>query len=103
MNSQNIVFGRSRWRLRHADDLRRGVGVQVYAAQRRWRSRWEACSSSAATCYMAEFQVEQLCRDAKLQIYAGTDEIQVSQIGALVLTAAVADAGAREPARTARQ
>jgi len=26
---------------------------------------------------MAEFQVEQLCRDAKvLQIYAGTDEIQ---------------------------
>jgi alkylation response protein AidB-like acyl-CoA dehydrogenase len=31
--------------------------------------------------YMAEFQVEQLARDAKvLQIYAGTDEIQIRAI-----------------------
>ena len=31
--------------------------------------------------YMAEYQVEQLCRDAKvLQIYGGTDEIQITQI-----------------------
>ena len=31
--------------------------------------------------YMAEFQVEQLARDAKvLQIYAGTDEIQITHI-----------------------
>ncbi len=30
---------------------------------------------------MAEFRVEQLARDAKvLQIYGGTDEIQISQI-----------------------
>jgi hypothetical protein len=30
---------------------------------------------------MAEYRVEQLCRDAKvLQIYGGTDEIQTSQI-----------------------
>jgi alkylation response protein AidB-like acyl-CoA dehydrogenase len=30
---------------------------------------------------MAEYRVEQLARDAKVsQIYAGTDEIQVSQI-----------------------
>jgi hypothetical protein len=30
---------------------------------------------------MAEFQVEQLARDAKvLQIYAGTDEIQITHI-----------------------
>jgi len=37
--------------------------------------------------YMAEFQVEQLCRDAKvLQIYGGTDEIQVSQIARSLLS-----------------
>jgi hypothetical protein len=31
--------------------------------------------------YMAEYQVEQLARDAKvLQIYAGTDEIQITHI-----------------------
>ncbi len=37
--------------------------------------------------YMAEFQVEQLWRDAKvLQIDAGTDEIQVSQIARNLLS-----------------
>ena len=36
--------------------------------------------------YMAEYQVEQLARDAKvLQIYAGTDEIQVGQIARSLL------------------
>jgi len=31
--------------------------------------------------YMTEFRVEQLARDAKVQqIYAGTDEIQISAI-----------------------
>ena len=36
--------------------------------------------------YMAEYQVEQLARDAKvLQIYAGTDEIQISQIARSLL------------------
>jgi alkylation response protein AidB-like acyl-CoA dehydrogenase len=31
--------------------------------------------------YMAEFRVEQLARDAKVfQIYAGTDEIQITHI-----------------------
>ena len=35
---------------------------------------------------MAEYRVEQLCRDAKaLQIYGGTDEIQVSQIARALL------------------
>ena len=33
-----------------------------------------------------EYQVEQLCRDAKvLQIYGGTDEIQISQIARSLL------------------
>ena len=41
----------------------------------------EAVQLFGGNGYMAEYQVEQLCRDAKvLQIYGGTDEIQVSQI-----------------------
>jgi hypothetical protein len=41
----------------------------------------EAVQVHGGTGYMAEYQVEQLCRDAKvLQIYAGTDEIQISAI-----------------------
>ena len=41
----------------------------------------EAVQLFGGNGYMAEYRVEQLCRDAKvLQIYGGTDEIQVSQI-----------------------
>ncbi len=41
----------------------------------------EAVQLFGGNGYMAEYRVEQLCRDAKvLQIYAGTDEIQVSAI-----------------------
>ena len=40
----------------------------------------EAVQLFGGNGYMAEYQVEQLCRDAKvLQIYAGTDEIQVAR------------------------
>jgi acyl-CoA dehydrogenase len=41
----------------------------------------EAVQVHGGNGYMAEFQVEQLARDAKvLQIYAGTDEQQVIAI-----------------------
>ena len=41
----------------------------------------EAVQLFGGNGYMAEYQVEQLARDAKvLQIYGGTDEIQISQI-----------------------
>jgi hypothetical protein len=41
----------------------------------------EAVQLFGGNGYMAEFHVEQLCRDAKvLQIYGGTDEIQVTHI-----------------------
>ena len=41
----------------------------------------EAVQLFGGNGYMAEFRVEQLARDAKvLQIYGGTDEIQISQI-----------------------
>ena len=41
----------------------------------------EAVQLHGGNGYMAEFHVEQLARDAKvLQIYAGTDEIQITHI-----------------------
>ena len=46
----------------------------------------EAVQLFGVNGYMAEFRVEQLCRDAKvLQIYGGTDEIQISQIARSLL------------------
>src|SRR5439155_1669118 len=43
-------------------------------------------AKSGGNVYMAEFRVDQLCRDAKvLQIYGGTDEIQISQIARTLL------------------
>ena len=46
----------------------------------------EAVQLFGGNGYMAEYRVEQLARDAKvLQIYAGTDEIQISQIARSLL------------------
>ena len=46
----------------------------------------EAVQLHGGNGYMAEYRVEQLCRDAKvLQIYGGTDEIQISQIARSLL------------------
>ena len=59
---------------------------KLYAAQAAMEVALEAVQLFGGNGYMAEFQVEQLCRDAKvLQIYAGTDEIQVSQIARSLL------------------
>ena len=64
---------------------------KLYAAQAAMEVALEAVQLFGGNGYMAEFRVEQLCRDAKvLQIYAGTDEIQVSQIARSLL----ADKGA---------
>ena len=62
-------------------DLAEASACKLYAAQTAMEVALEAVQLFGGNGYMAEFQVEQLCRDAKvLQIYAGTDEIQVSQI-----------------------
>ncbi|HUI26682.1 MAG TPA: acyl-CoA dehydrogenase family protein [Candidatus Kryptonia bacterium] len=54
---------------------------KLYAAQATMDVCLEAVQLFGGNGYMAEYQVEQLCRDAKvLQIYGGTDEIQISQI-----------------------
>jgi alkylation response protein AidB-like acyl-CoA dehydrogenase len=82
MNIQNIVF-------RQIELASHGKGMtfaeasaaKLYTAQATMEVTLEAVQLFGGNGYMAEFQVEQLCRDAKvLQIYAGTDEIQVSQI-----------------------
>ncbi len=54
---------------------------RLYAARAAIEVALEAVQVHGGNGYMAEYQVEQLCRDAKvLQIYAGTDEIQISAI-----------------------
>jgi len=82
MNIQNIVF-------RQIEMASQGKPMQfaeasackLYTAQACMEVCLEAVQLFGGNGYMAEYRVEQLCRDAKvLQIYAGTDEIQVSAI-----------------------
>src|SRR3954454_11044887 len=55
--------------------------MKLYAAGAATEVALEAVQLFGGNGYMAEYEVEQLARDAKvLQIYAGTDEIQVGQI-----------------------
>ena len=59
---------------------------KLYAAQAATEVALEAVQIFGGNGYMAEFEVEQLARDAKvLQIYAGTDEIQVSAVARALL------------------
>jgi len=61
--------------------LAEASAMKLYAAQSAMESALEAVQLFGGNGYMAEYEVEQLCRDAKvLQIYGGTDEIQVTQI-----------------------
>lgn len=87
MNIQNLVFrqielasaGRSM-------TIAEASACKLYAAQATMEVCLEAVQLFGGNGYMAEYQVEQLCRDAKvLQIYGGTDEIQVSQIARSLL------------------
>ena len=82
MNLQNLVF-------RVIESAAQGVGLtlaeasamKLYAARAAVEVAMEAVQVYGGNGYMAEYQVEQLARDAKvLQIYAGTDEIQISAI-----------------------
>ena len=59
---------------------------KLYAAQATMEVCLEAVQVFGGNGYMAEYRVEQLARDAKcLQIYGGTDEIQISQIARSLL------------------
>ncbi len=81
-NIQNLVF-------RHIEmvdagrrpTLAESSAMKLYSAQAAMEVALEAVQIYGGNGYMSEYQVEQLCRDAKvLQIYAGTDEIQISSI-----------------------
>ncbi|MCC6216210.1 MAG: acyl-CoA dehydrogenase family protein [Polyangiaceae bacterium] len=87
MNIQNLVFrmielGRAGKGL----SLAEASACKLYCAQAAMEVALEAVQLFGGNGYMAEYRVEQLCRDAKvLQIYGGTDEIQTSQIARSLL------------------
>jgi alkylation response protein AidB-like acyl-CoA dehydrogenase len=61
--------------------LSEASAMKLYAAGAATDVALEAVQLFGGNGYMAEYEVEQIARDAKvLQIYAGTDEIQVGQI-----------------------
>jgi alkylation response protein AidB-like acyl-CoA dehydrogenase len=82
LNVQNLVF-------RNLEMAQAGVALtlaeasamKLYSARAATEVALEAVQVFGGNGYMAEFKVEQLARDAKvLQIYAGTDEIQITHI-----------------------
>ncbi len=90
LNIQNLVFRQIEMSAAGKGmDLTEASACKLYSAQAAMEVALEAVQLFGGNGYMAEFQVEQLCRDAKvLQIYAGTDEIQVSQIARNLLARA---------------
>ena len=87
MNVQNLVF-RQIELAGHGKhmDLAEASAAKLYSAQSAMEVCLEAVQLFGGNGYMAEYRVEQLCRDAKvLQIYGGTDEIQISQIARTLL------------------
>ncbi len=88
MNIQNLVFRTIE--LSNAGKtmtFAEASAMKLYArAGRRRRCAMEAVQVYGGNGYMAEYHVEQLARDAKvLQIYAGTDEIQIRAIARSLL------------------
>jgi alkylation response protein AidB-like acyl-CoA dehydrogenase len=87
LNVQNLVF-----RTIEMGSAGKGLSLaeasamKLYSAQAATEVALEAVQLFGGNGYMAEYQVEQLARDAKvLQIYAGTDEIQVTHIAKALL------------------
>jgi len=88
MNLQNLIF-----RQIELASVGKRMGIaeasagKLYAARAAMEVALEAVQVHGGNGYMAEYRVEQLCRDAKvLQIYGGTDEIQISQIARTLLS-----------------
>jgi len=87
MNIQNLIFRQIEMAAAGKSmGLAEASACKLYSAQATMEVCLEAVQLFGGNGYMAEFQVEQLCRDAKvLQIYGGTDEIQISQIARSLL------------------
>jgi alkylation response protein AidB-like acyl-CoA dehydrogenase len=82
LNVQNLVFRTMEMGAAGTGlTLAEASAMKLYSAQAAMEVALEAVQLFGGNGYMAEYQVEQLARDAKvLQIYAGTDEIQVTHI-----------------------
>jgi alkylation response protein AidB-like acyl-CoA dehydrogenase len=89
MNIQNLIFRQIELASEGKSfSFAEASACKLYSAQAAMDVALEAVQLFGGNGYMAEYQVEQLCRDAKvLQIYGGTDEIQVSQIARSLLGA----------------
>ena len=82
LNVQNLVFRSIEMGAAgRAMTLAEASAMKLYSAQAATDVALEAVQLFGGNGYMSEYRVEQLARDAKvLQIYAGTDEIQVTHI-----------------------
>jgi len=82
LNLENLVFRFIETRAAGRDlTLAEASAMKLYAAQAAMEVTTEAVQIFGGAGYMRETRVEQLMRDAKiLQIYAGTDEMQVVAI-----------------------
>ncbi len=89
MNIQNLVFRTIETSSRGARmTLAEASAMKLYSARAATEVALEAVQVFGGNGYMCEYTVEQLARDAKvLQIYAGTDEIQISAIARDLLSA----------------
>ncbi len=82
MNLQNLVF-RTIELTAHGQTMTfaEASAMKLYAARAAVEVAMEAVQVYGGNGYMSEYVVEQLARDSKvLQIYAGTDEIQIRAI-----------------------
>jgi len=89
MNLQNLVF-RTVELTSEGKTMTFGEAsaMKLYAARAAVEVAMEAVQVYGGNGYMSEYPLEQLARDAKvLQIYAGTDEIQIRAIARDLLTA----------------
>jgi acyl-CoA dehydrogenase len=82
LNVQNLVFRTMEMSAAGvAMTLAEASAMKLYSARAATEVALEAVQLFGGNGYMSEFRVEQLARDAKvLQIYAGTDEIQITAI-----------------------
>ena len=89
MNLQNLVF-RTIELASHNKTMTfaEASAMKLYAARAAVEVAMEAVQVYGGNGYMSEYVVEQFARDAKvLQIYAGTDEIQIRAIAKALLKA----------------
>ncbi|MFF5259654.1 acyl-CoA dehydrogenase family protein [Actinomadura viridis] len=82
LNVQNLVFRHIEMqKAGRTPTLAEASAMKLYSAQAASEVAMEAVQLFGGNGYMSEYRVEQLARDAKsFQIYAGTDEIQVTHI-----------------------